>query len=349
MIYVNKNEVSENDFLSLLDKTKVKLESLLQTKERPKAMNGVEFENMVYANMVTEAVGSDFDGYIEQTGAHAFPDIVAKKFYGVEVKMTIGEKWVSTGNSILETTRIESVKTIYLFFGKFGNLFEVKYRKYQECLYEVGVTHSPRYKIDMNLSENKSIFDKLGIQYDIFRNDPNPIKILKDYYRKQLKEGEELWWIDAQVEDVSVSPVIRSFRKLSDEERRRFVVEAMILFPEMFGSSTLKFERAAAYLITAYNSVSSNLRDIFTAGGQETVTIQGKDVTLPKIYHNLLIEAKNIQNVIKEINDDVLTNYWRLAKTPESRMEYWKELLLEQAGWKKDGFDVLSVFEEGLK
>ena len=192
MIYVNQENVSEDSFVSLLETTRNVINTEFAENGIPANINGVSFEGIVFDKMVASSENTDFYGNIEQTGLLTFPDIVARRLYGVEVKMTTGDKWVSTGNSVLETTRIESVETIYMFFGKFGRNFEARYRKYQECLYDVGVTHSPRYKINMELPQGQSIFDKIGVEYDVFRKEASPIKRLKDYYRGQLREGEEL-------------------------------------------------------------------------------------------------------------------------------------------------------------
>lgn len=344
MIYVNKTEVSESDFVSLLGKTKINVESEFKKNGTPKNISGVDFENIIYSKMVDSAVNSGFEGFIEQTSVHAFPDIVAKKLYGVEVKMTIGDKWISTGNSVLETTRIEDIKTIFMFFGKFGNNFEIRYRKYQECLYEVGVTHSPRYKIDMELEKGKSIFNKIGIEYDVFRKDPNAIKQLKEYYRKQLKDGEELWWIDslAGAEETSVSPVIKSLKLLDKNTKEKFINEVFVLFPEIFGSSTVKFERAAAYLITEYNAVSSNLRDAFTAGGQVNIKIKSKNKKVSKLLYKLSLRAPQIKVTIQNISKDRLSYYWNKKITGDPLIE-WKKLVTEHSK------DAVIIFEENSK
>src|SRR3989338_455677 len=116
MIFVDK-KITEEEFVGLLTRTRSKIVEKVATAGTPNA-SGEEFETFVYENMLEAAVGSDFEGHVEQTGAYAFPDIVARKLYGVEVKMTSGDKWTSTGNSVRETTRIKDIKTIFIFFGK---------------------------------------------------------------------------------------------------------------------------------------------------------------------------------------------------------------------------------------
>lgn len=141
-------------------------------------------------------MSTNFNKKIQLIRGHRFPDIVAehiveKRFFGVEVKITKDNKWTSTGNSVLESTRVEKVERIYLYFGKLAAPPQFKFRKYEECLYEIAVTHSPRYLIDMNLKEGKTIFDKMGIAYDDLRKSPNPISFIVNHYRKSAQPGEE--------------------------------------------------------------------------------------------------------------------------------------------------------------
>ena len=271
---------------------------------------------------------------------------MARKLYGVEVKMTIGDKWVSTGNSVLESTRIQGVETIYMFFGKFGKDFGVKYRKYQECLYEVGVTHSPRYKIDMDLDLGKSIFDKLGVDYNDFRKETNPIKRLKAYYRSLLKEGQELWWIDSVSEQQSVSPIIQSLARLDANVRDKFINECFVLFPEIFGNSRVKFERAAAYLITNYNSVSASLRDNFTAGGKAFILVKSKKVVVPQMIFRFYHSAKEIEKTLYEIPLEKLSYYWGIKVSKRDNLLHkWFELL----EYYCKEIDITGVFIAGTK
>ncbi len=325
MIFVNKQDTTEAGFISLLEKTKEGINHEFLSKGIPKKITGVEFENIVFHEMIKASANSNFQGYIEQTGSFSFPDIIARELYGVEVKMTLNNKWTSIGNSVLETTRKEGVETIYIFFGKFGESFQARYKKYQDCLYEVGVTHSPRYKIDMDLPEGYSIFNKIGISYDIFRKEQSPIKLLQEYYKKQLKAGEELWWIPTSEENF-VSPVIKSFRLLDRSIKEQFLLESMILFPEIFGKSSMKFERAAAYLMTGYNAFSSNLRDIFTAGGKKSIIIDGKSKIVEQVLYRLFLRSKEIIRVIKKISKDKLAYYWNI-EIKKDPLEIWQELL----------------------
>lgn len=342
MIYINKNGVQEQNFISLLEKTKENSLNILST-EKSRSMGGDEFETFVFEKMKESSAGTEFENAVEQTGAHAFPDIIAKKYFGVEVKVTTSNKWFSTGNSVLETTRIEDAKKIFLFFGKLGGNADIRFRLYQECLYDIGVTHSPRYKINMELEVGKSIFDKMKTDYDLFRSEPNPIAKVKDYYRSQLKDGEELWWIDQMAEEGTVAPIIKSYNTLEKNERKKFFIESMILFPEIFGRNQTKFERVAAYLITAYNTVSSNLRDKFTAGGQKKIRLKGKEKLIPKIHFYLYSNASKIVATINAIDEEKISYYWQVPTIPSDKLDYWKKMLRDTAGE-----EVVEIFEAGL-
>ncbi len=325
MIFVNKHDVKENDFLILLEATKDQLLRFL--RKNKKAISFTSFETHVYEFMTKTAEGTSFQGKIEQTGINAFPDIIANRFFGVEVKHTSKNHWTSTGNSVLETSRIEDVERIYMFFGKFGGAIDIKYRLYQECLHEVSVTHSPRYRINMDLGQGKSIFDKIGVDYDTLRKEKNPIQTIKNYYRSLLKAGEELWWIDQDSDDRSVSPIIKPFRNLEKVERENFIADCFILFPEMFGNSQTKFERAAAYLIAEYNAVSASLRDTFTAGGQVEVQVGKRKLKVPQIYFNLMLNTDSIKRRINELEKDTLAYYWRIDRVPTDRISAWKKMI----------------------
>lgn len=142
MICARVDDVSEIDFVVLLRKTRdVILKRFKSNPEELKKTKAIEFETLVCESAKKAAKGTIFEDKIEQTGLHAFPDIIARKYYGIEVKTTTADKWVSTGNSVLESTRQDGVERIYLFFAKFGGVFNVKYRPYHECLYEIAVTH----------------------------------------------------------------------------------------------------------------------------------------------------------------------------------------------------------------
>ena len=345
MVYLAKTNVKEIEFVSLLEKSR---RLMLHNLSGKKNVSPIGFEEAVLEQMSEAAKGTDFEGRVQQTGVHAFPDIVMNEYFGVEAKMTQRDHWTSTGNSVLESSRLKDVQRIYIMFGKFGGKLDIRYRLYQECLPEISVTHAPRYRINMNLPSGKSIFDKMGIGYDALRKDQNTIERIKNYYRSQLKEGEALWWLE-QDDEKATSPIIKSFRSLDKKEQEHFLVESMIFFPEMFGKSSVKFGRAAAYLMTDYNAVSANLRDLFTAGGRVKLTIRGRDYFIPRIAHHLHMHAQSISKKLDTTDEEPLRFYWGNYIWNGDKLEQFKKLIDMHFASVMLDIKASDIFENGLE
>jgi len=343
MIYSKNKKVSEKEFIALLEKSRSLLFKYLSGK---KNTSPTYFETIVFEQISEAAKGTAFEGTIKQTGTHAFPDIIAKKYFGVEVKMTMNDHWTSTGNSVLESSRIGDVKRIYIMFGKLGGKIDIRYRLYQECLPEISVTHSPRYRINMELQKGQSIFDKMGITYDALRKSGNSIERVKNYYRSRLKDGEELWWIDPEQDGIS-SQVIRPFRDLRQKEKENFIIESMILFPEIFGNKKGKYERGAAYMITEYNSYSASLRDVFSAGGIKKIKISKKEIIVPQIFYNMQTRANIIKEIIDKLDGETLKHYWRIKKLGKNRLAFWKKMIDKKTIGELP-ISASKIFESGL-
>ena len=244
MVVSVNSEPHINEFNSLLNSTVIELNK--HARKSPKKiekLTGSILEPYVKDILSDLAVGSQFENSIELIGGQKFPDIIANKFFGVEVKTTTKNHWKTTGNSILESTRVDDVERIFMLFGKLGKPIEFKYRAYEECLSEVVVTHSPRYLIDMNLEEGKTIFDKINTSYDTLRQNKNPINPITDYYKSKLKPGQDLWWI--QDSEKANKLIINIWNNLSNIEQSDFVNKAMVIFPEIFGHRQDKYSRFA--------------------------------------------------------------------------------------------------------
>lgn len=213
MVISSNPEPNKLIFQSLLDNTVQTLTD--QSKKSQKVyldLLGNKLENVVADVMSEKAKGTPFENSIELISGQKFPDIIANKYYGVEVKTTKQNHWTTTGNSVLEGTRVDGIERIFMLFGKMVSPVQFKCRPYEDCLSDVVVTHSPRYLINMDLQAGQTIFDKLDIPYDMLRNSPNPIKPITDYYRQFLKAGEEVWWLE-QDEPKSTGLIIRDFRE----------------------------------------------------------------------------------------------------------------------------------------
>ncbi|MBR0513624.1 MAG: hypothetical protein IJK06_05160 [Clostridia bacterium] len=230
------------------------------------------------------AVGSAFEGTIEIISGARFPDIIAAKYYGVEVKSTKDNHWTSIGSSILESTRVNTVERIYMTFGKLGgNPIRFLSRPYEKVLCGIAVTHMPRYLIDMRLEEGETIFDKMGIPYDELRVMENPVEPVAQYYKSQLKKGERLWWTGNDA-DESVSATVRLWNTLSIIEKRRFMIYGIVNYPEIFAGD---YDRYALWL-TSQGIVDPHIRDQFSAGGtQELKMSDGLIVKMPGVFRRV--------------------------------------------------------------
>lgn len=267
---------------------------------------------MTFENSVLSAKNTPFENKLRHTDDREFPDIIAAELFGVEVKATKKDDWISIGNSVLESSRVSSVEKIYIFFGKLGGLPEIKFRTYEECLKGIAVTHYPRYQIDMNLVESESIFSKMGVTYDEIRNSKNPIKHIRAYYKQQLQEGDSLWWVGDDIDASSApSPIIKNFTALDQEIKDAIKADIFILFPEILSTSSRKFEQVPAYLASNYGVVSANLRDHFTAGGQVAIKLGDETKMIPQIFGELCRLASVIDEKLADKSKKTLSSFWR--------------------------------------
>ena len=88
-----------------------KTDSLLNSdaQRRPQyylTRNGTPLEDDVKEALEEAAKGTPFEKTIEKVSGQKFPDIVASRCYGVEVKSTKEDHWTSTGSSIMESSRV---------------------------------------------------------------------------------------------------------------------------------------------------------------------------------------------------------------------------------------------------
>ena len=333
MIISTNPDPNRSEFNLLLKSTVSELN--IHAKKSPKKIStllGRNLEPYVEKVMVDLAVGTRFENSIEYIGGQKFPDIVAKKYYGIEVKTTKQGHWRTTGNSVLESTRVDDVERIFMLFAKLASHIEFRCRPYEEVLSEVVVTHSPRYLIDMNLEQGKTIFDKIKIPYDTLRKKENPIRPIVDYYKSKLKPGEELWWIDPENISQSSSLVIRIWNYLPLKEKQDLKNRAMVYFPELFGNSSDKFGRLAVWLVTREAVVCPNVRDLFTAGGKNNFFIGEKVYKeVPRIFLNLFYSFSTIIETILQASAFELSEYWETKTTDKKKLFDWIDLVAEHA------------------
>lgn len=299
MIVSSNPKPTMEDFAALMHRTDWLLNQ--DARQRPfyyAKRNGSPLEDDVKAALEESAKGTPFENTIEKVSGQKFPDIVAAKFYGVEVKSTKSNHWTSTGSSILESSRITGVERIFLTFGKLGGTpIEFLSRPYEECLSGIAVTHMPRYLIDMRLQKGETIFNKMGLSYEHLRQMENPVAPVSRYYRSRLKEGERLWWA-GDAADEAVSATIRLWSTLNLCEKRAYTVYGCVNFPEIFGGN---YDRYALWL-TSQGVVDPHIRDQFSSGGQETMLLSdGSTAKFPGVYRRV---RKNLPAFLRRMAQD---------------------------------------------
>lgn len=292
--------------------------------------DGDAFENKIYDILCSISKGTGIN--VIRTSKQAFPDIIIGDF-GVEVKFTKENKWTSTGNSIYQKTFDTSVKnTIYMFFGcttKVKN-YEARFKKYEECLFDINVTHSPRFAINMNLSEEESIFPIGDITYTEYstKEETDKTKIIKKILKKKYKK-DKAWFLEE--EEIVSSPVLKDFSDLETKEQKKLLVESFVLFPEIIAS---KYKGVAIHLIEKHSVFSHCLRDKFTAKGKGEIVVNDvKHEQVPRRYITLQELMPAIKKYIKtEDNKKMILEYWNTYDIGEFtedhiKLKSWLKLL----------------------
>jgi len=276
--------MTERDFFAVL--SDVVSEIYSRGSNYLRALSDSDFEEVIYEALLNKGLS----GVEYKKGSSVFPDITFEN-YGVEVKTTQKDGWTTLGGSIMEGTKKEGIQIIYITFLKKGGAPEIKIGKYEECLSDIKVTHSPRYEINMLLEESDSIFHKLGIPYDEFSSSENKVKLLRKYYKEKLK-GSYPWWIEEDSDKIS-NIAIRELSSLSREDQIQIEIELIALHPEAVGS---EYTAASIYLLTKHNLFDKSMRDRFTAGGRETSVFNGLSCN----YSHIIIWVKEHWEEVKE-------------------------------------------------
>lgn len=273
-----------------------------------------------------------------------FPDIQAGRYYGVEVKSTKSDTWTSTGSSIIESTRIPDITKIYMLFGKLGGSYaEFKCKPYESCLSNIAVTHSPRYLIDMTLSENQhlSIFDKMKINYEDFRklDDKDKITMVRNHFKQTTqstfttrKKFEMPWWIGDESSEEASSILIRFYSDVETEIQEEIKTKMLILFSELFRYNyQQKYKRASLWMCSRYSIIDNCIRDRFTAGGklQQIGDVHFTN-PVPQIINTLYFHKDNIYNALHTPNQTLyadIIEFWDTFSEEKSLYSQWLDLM----------------------
>lgn len=297
-VYNKNKQIALQEFDLFMNKPNTYMNKLAQDTNYYVGCDSKQLEKEVLSAMKEQCKGTSFlPDDIQLVSGQRFPDIIASKHFGVEVKSTKENKWVSTGSSIVESTRIEDVNHIYMLFGKLGGKpIEFKCKPYYNCLYDIAVTHSPRYLIDMEITQERTIFSKMGIEYDKFRLSEDPISTVRSYYLEKIKKEKRMampWWIGSET---VTSPTLRlwSGRSLDQEKQNIYKAQLLILFPTEICNSN--YDRATLWLCIRHSIINTHFRDLFTAGGQ----VQIENCCCPAIIKRILRVAPIVKQILLE-------------------------------------------------
>ena len=345
MVVSENGKPSLNEFRLLVDDATDRLNAdANKRKSYYKKRTWAQLEDDVRDVLEVAAETTPFRGSIRKIGGQSFPDIVANKYYGVEVKSSRDESWITLGGSVNESTRVKDIERIFVTFGKLVDPIEFRSRPYEDCLFDVAVTHYPRYRIDMNLPEGQTLFDKMRTTYDDLRETGDPVSEIVDYYRSNLKEGESLWWTGAPklAGEFELPMKMRFLRTLDSVEKLQLMIRGLALFPSVLSSTGgTKYEQFTMWLIKNYGVISPSMRDLFSAGGRGTIYERDYTFTeIPRVIMNVFLNNISIMNIIEKTDQRILMETWGVDLIEDDRIGQWIDLVssvcsLENYGIKK--------------
>jgi hypothetical protein len=254
-----------------------------------------------------------------------FPDVPCGEF-GVEVKFTKDDKWVSIANSVRETKRVESVKIVYLMFGKMGGLPESRWMRYEDCVVHVRTSHEPRFQVDMT-GEKESLFKIMGISYDDFRklDIMDKMTYIRKYARMIHPDGR-LWWLEdttsGEEHSTSVDPVL--YTSLDPETKVRYRAEATLLCPKVLkgGNQNGKYNDVVMFMLTYHGVLCHQARDLFSAGSVARMQ-QADGRNIPYKQRAFLYLQDAMAEAAQYLDPALFKEYWETDVAPDDRLAWW--------------------------
>lgn len=257
---------------------------------------------------------------------HAFPDHKINGF-GIEVKHTKKDSWMSVGNSIFEGMRDPEVEDVYVIFGKMGGYPEVRWKKYDDCITHVRISHAPRFVVDMEAPSR--LFTTIGIPYTDFSklSAEDKMRHVREYARGRLRPGERLWWLEDQEEPEHTLDIqVRLYMRLEPEEKLQLRAESALLCPQIVGPSRAKrskYEAVAMYLLTQHGVIAPQTKDLFSAG---SVALRQSQIRGGN-YVRRSLQDSDIQGLMRAaaeyLENALFVEYWGHSCPPDKRIEEW--------------------------
>lgn len=303
------------EYIEKLYEVSRKIEEKLQTGElgdkEGKKLSGTDFEAIVHDGLLEAGFKKDEITHSSQK----FPDFIIEDTedgdkIGIEVKKTDGARWEVIGGSIYESLKNDIEDTYVLMAKLGGNKPEVRLRKYEECIADLKVTHSPRFYLNLDLEEGEDYLTK---------NDANDLlelsgEELNKKIRQLLRTQKSTWWSEGET---------IAFGDLTKEEKGSYLNEGIALFPEVFNSNYQKFTPWLVYSCFVW---CGNVRDIFSAGGN--VFDDELQIYISAIMNRALENSESIKRRIIEMTEEEQLKFWGIATDNiDERLDNWLELV----------------------
>lgn len=322
---------SKEEFESLLNAAVDLLKDTLAVSD---TMSNMQFEEAVCRAMQKVAKDTPFHGKIEKTDRGAFPDIVADRYYGVECKQIQKGVTRTRGNSIFESTRTDGMEYVYLVMSwDAGNIGAgVKWRRYEEAIANIVITHSPRYLIDVDLPPSESLFDKIETPYNEFRK-LDQSKMMTHIHRLYKDSEKALWWLEGRDRQP-----FRPLETMGNDERYKYIGEAFFLCPCVFGDDhKRKFLPVLAYWLSQ-GIVTHVVRDKFTSSGKSDVD----GVYVRQVIRRAVKRKHHIIKAAESLSDETIEQFWERSVPDKSlRINIWLEMVASEYKGNKSHIDVL--------
>lgn len=295
-------------------------------------LTGTDFENIVYDSLIE--AGFEKDEITHST--QKFPDFVIGNMkegdkLGVEVKKTDASKWEVIGGSVYESLK-NDIEDTYVLMAKMGGVKpEVRLRKYEECIADLKVTHSPRFYLNLDLEEGEDYLTKNDAK-DLLELSGDE---LNKKIRQLLRSQKSTWWSEGET---------IAFADLPKEEKGSYLNEGIALFPEVFSGNYQKFTPWLVYSCFVW---CGNVRDIFSAGGN--VFNEELHIFISAIMNRVLGNVDSIKQIIIEMTEEEQLKFWGVAASNEDEIiENWLHLVEENLRCSSDlikNNKTLSIYE----
>lgn len=291
---------------TLIDEVTVAVKDRMQ-KSPVQKVRGTEFEKIVYEEL--KNAGIPEENITHRT--NKFPDYIiddGTRKVGIEVKKTDADKWEVPGGSIYESLR-NNVET-YVLMGKYGGTPDAVYRKYEECISDLKVTHSPRFLLKMDVDPGEDYLSRKNAT-DLLDLPEGPE--LNRRIRELLRTDKDTWY-GGETEMTAIA----EYASLGAEEKNAIFIDAVTLFPETTGSDYKSFAPWMVYKCLVW---CPNVRDVFSAGGTRDCGGFWGSAVMGRILDNNV----QIKKRISEMTNEEIEAQWGLTDKMDlpERIEKW--------------------------